>query len=168
MANGTAEIKLTLGLSALVDTDDFAWLSAFKWRASQNGKRKFYAVRTARVGGIERNLYMHRVIVGASPDLVVDHINGNSLDNRRCNLRVCTHAENLRNAIWPKGTSRLKGVSWHAGAKAWEAYISLDGRKHHLGCFASEVEAAKAHDAIALKHFGEFARLNFPQTSNLA
>jgi hypothetical protein len=162
MSNNTLEIKLTLGLSAFIDADDFAWLSAFKWRASHSGRSKFYAVRSARIEGVERNLYMHRVIADAPAGYDVDHVNGNSLDNRRCNLRVCTHAQNLRNARWRGGTSQFKGVCWHPGAKAWEAYIRLDRRKLYLGCFASEVDAARAHDAVALKHFGEFARLNFP------
>jgi hypothetical protein len=165
MANDRVEIKLTLGLTTLVDAEDFAWLSAFRWRASHSGHSKFYAVRSARIDGVERNLYMHRVIVNAPPNLDVDHINGNSLDNRRCNLRVCTHAENLRNAHWRHGTSRFKGVSWHAGAKAWEAYIRLNGRKQYLGSFESEIDAAKPHDAVALMHFAEFARLNFPDNS---
>lgn len=99
---------------------------------------------------------------------VVDHINGDRLDNRRDNLRECTQAGNLQNARARvmHGSlpvqSPFKGVSGAKGGK-WRAYISAAGQRYiHLGTFDAPEEAARAYDAAAIEHFGEFARLNFP------
>jgi hypothetical protein len=89
--------------------------------------------------------------------MVVDHINGNGLDNRRCNLRICTPAQNgLNSRPRVDGKSRFKGVFPHGDR--WRAKVG--GR--HLGLFDDEVEAAKARDRLARKLHGKFARLNFP------
>jgi hypothetical protein len=92
---------------------------------------------------------------------VVDHINGDTLDNRRANLRVCTKSENNRNRrkLHPT-TSRFKGV--YKNTKPWIALIECNGKQFVLGRFASEEEAALAYDKAAKEHFGSFARLNFP------
>lgn len=106
---------------------------------------------------------MHRVITSAPPGMEVDHINGNGLDNRRGNLRVCTKSGNQRNQrVQSRAkTSVFKGVSRWKKNNRWAAFIKLGGRPTYLGSFKSEVDAALAYDAAARKHFGAFARTNF-------
>ena len=105
---------------------------------------------------------MHRLIMDAPADLQVDHINGNPLDNRRCNMRLCTNQENHYNRQPIEGsTSRFKGVS--RTGKRWLARIHFGGREIYLGCFGTEEEAAKAFDTAASYYQGEFAYLNFKE-----
>lgn len=91
-----------------------------------------------------------------------DHINGNRLDNRRENLRVCTQGENNRNkAKYRNKSSQYKGVSWDSTNKSWYAQIIINKKHYSLGHYRNELEAAKAYDEGAKKHHGEFARINF-------
>lgn len=106
---------------------------------------------------------MHRVIMGEPRGLVVDHIDGNSLNNRRSNLRVCTVSQNHQNQRFRGGLSRYKGVCFLKKINKWRANIGFDGRRMHIGCFDNEVDAAKAYDRKAGELFGEFAYLNFPE-----
>jgi hypothetical protein len=96
----------------------------------------------------------------------VDHVNGDGLDNRRSNLRVCTHAENARNqsSRTRMSTSRFRGVVWAKDRRKWRAMIGDNGRTVHLGNFTDEIEAAQAYDRAAREMYGAFARLNFPET----
>ena len=104
---------------------------------------------------------MHRLIMNPPKGMVVDHINGNGLDNRRCNLRICTQAENSRNSRkHADGRSRFIGV--HPHRDKWDAVVTRQGKTHYAGSFDDEVEAAKARDRLALELHGQFARLNFP------
>lgn len=156
-------IPLTQGYVAVVDDKDYEWLSQWKWCAKKtvlaNGRIKLYAHR--RIGN--STITMHRLIVNAGSDTLVDHADGNGLNNRRCNLRQATVAANCWNSNPRCNTSsRYKGVSWHKRVGKWAAAIRLCGRSRHLGYFADEVEAARAYDRAAKEHFGEFARLNFP------
>lgn len=159
------EIPLTQGKVALVDDADAAIVAPYKWYASRH-RGTFYA-RTDTGGRlVRRRLAMHRVILGlgAGDGREVDHINGNGLDNRRANLRICTHAENLRNR-GPQRNNRsgYKGVSLHPDGK-WTAHISINGSRNvrYLGLFSTPEDAARAYDAAARDLFGEYARLNFP------
>jgi hypothetical protein len=108
---------------------------------------------------------MHRMVMDAPPDKLVDHINQNGLDNRRSNLRLATSAENQRNAHGrgihrgKPSSSRFRGVS-RSGAK-WSAHISVNGRNIRLGTFRDEEQAAKAYDAAARAYHKQFARTNF-------
>lgn len=118
-----------------------------------------------RRGFKEREVRIHNLILDRPPregKLVVDHINGNVLDNRKCNLRVCTHAENMRNI-----TKRRKGnTSGYTGVskcgKRWAASIGDRGKTIYLGSFGNKEEAARARDLKAIELHGEFASLNFP------
>ncbi|MHC4574071.1 MAG: HNH endonuclease [Planctomycetota bacterium] len=108
---------------------------------------------------------MHREICCAPRGVVVDHIDGNGLNNRKSNLRLCTVRQNLWNRRPAGGTSLYKGVCWRAEKKKWAARITCRDRRHHLGYFDTEMEAADAYDKKAAALFGEFAYLNFPNQS---
>lgn len=157
-------IPLTRGTTAIVDDEDFAWLSRWKWHCNAQG----YAVRTVarseRVGGVTKKIRMHRELISVPVGFEVDHINGDRLDNRKCNLRVCTRLENQRNQRPSKvgKSSRYKGVFWHRQRNKWSAQISMRDKSTHIGVFATEEEAAWAYDDAARYYFGEFACLNFP------
>lgn len=124
-----------------------------------------YRIAVAGSGKHNRDIRMHRLIAQPPDGMVVDHINGDTLDNRRENLRVCTSAENIRNAgIGRRSkTSRFKGV--HLDKGLWVASAMFNYKKRIIGRFADEEEAAKAYDAFARECFGEFARLNFPEAT---
>lgn len=161
------QIPLTKGKVAIVD-DDWWWLDVWKWHISKTG-RTYYAahhVEDKKTSKVTR-FYMHRLIIGAEPSQKVDHINGDGLDNRRCNLRFCTNSQNFQNAKKRSGcTSKYKGVYWDKNAQKWRTQIcppDNKGNTRHIGCFDDEVVAAKAYDRAAIELFGEFARPNFPQ-----
>ena len=89
--------------------------------------------------------------------------NGNSLDNRRCNLRLCTNSQNQQNQTPQGGSSEFKGVYWRKRDKKWCAGIGHNGKQYYLGLFANEIDAARAYDAAARERFGDFSRANFPK-----
>lgn len=155
------EISLTHEFVTIVDEADYDWLNQWKWHITNNG----YAARGLWIDKRPKRkmigIRMHRLIVNANPSQEVDHINGNRLDNRRCNLRIVTDAQNAYNAKKRKDGkySQHKGVAKQYKNK-WKARIQVNGKRYYLGYFDSEIEAAKAYNEAALKHFGEFARLN--------
>lgn len=149
-------IPLTKNKLAFVDDSDYAKLAVYSWVF--NGR---YASRKS---SDNRTVYMHREILKASDNLEVDHINGNCLDNRRSNLRLANHQQNMRNQKPIKGkSSQYKGVSWDKSHNRWQSYIHINDYKKHIGYFKDEIQAARAYDAEAIKLFGEYARLNFNQ-----
>jgi len=139
----------------------------YKWGLSygpykKGRRRSFYAV--ARQDGIKLHLKMHRLVIGAEPGQIVDHINGDTLDNRRCNLRVVTYQQNAQNSrgVLPgRGTSDYKGVSWSKAAKKWTATIFYNRKQVYLGLFENEFDAALAYDAKAIELHGAYAKTNF-------
>ena len=153
-------IPLTRGKFAIVDAADYESLSQHKWFANGDEHRGFYAGR--RVGS--KLLLMHRVIMNPPEGMVVDHIDGNGLNNRRSNLRLCTQKQNSRNAAPSRrSSSRFKGVYFNKRTRKWIATIGYNGKTIHLGSFDDEIEAARAYDRKARELFGEFAYLNFPE-----
>lgn len=165
-------IPATLGYEALVDDEDFERLSALKWYAHNTGDRgKSKGKRPARRTSVAEGrkvLFLVHHIIRPPKGMVVDHINGDPWDNRRCNLRVCTHAENLRNRRQhSRGCKNpFKGV--YPYPRGWLARICLDNESFYLGVYKSPETAALAYDAAALALHGEFARLNFPDRGTVA
>jgi len=168
------------GHSAIVDDDDYEWLSKMKWYVVRCGYAKQYLSVRTRLLKVWDDGYtwgraetMHRVILGKetqlSRDIHIDHINNNTLDNRKENLRPCTRAENIRNSVKRRTnngkpcSSKYKGVIAYpySGNKPWNAQIRHNGVLHNLGYFSSEEEAALAYDEKARELNGEFARTNF-------
>lgn len=156
-------VPLTQGQVTRVDDDDYALLSQHRWYARRRRNGTYYAVRRGKVGdGTSKNIYLHRFLLTPADDQEVDHINGDTLDNRRENLRACTRAQNARNLPKRKaGTSQWKGVRWRKESRKWEAKICVDRLQIYLGMFDNEVDAAVAYDEAARRYFGEFARPNF-------
>jgi hypothetical protein len=161
--HGCKWIPLGKGRFALVDESDFTMLDARSWRALA-GKTTTYAVASSRSRklGTTAALLMHRVIMGASQDKQVDHINQNGLDNRRSNLRVVAPSGNYANSRARRhGASMFKGV--HKSGERWESSFTFDGRKARLGRFDSEIEAAIAFDAAAREVYGEAWQVQLPE-----
>ena len=157
--DGSVEIPLSNSSKvALVDAEDVELVSQYRWRISKidlESQDWSYAITGP------RHFSMHRLVLGAPEDLFVDHINHDTLDNRKENLRLATASENLANQrIHSNNTSGFKGVGWHRNA--WRAYIKHQGRDIHLGRFSDPEEAARVYDAAARYFFGEFAYPNFP------
>lgn len=155
------KIPLTKSKFAIVDDDDYKVLSKHKWHYtnSNTSKKQGYAARRV-LGIIElMQFYIMPKITG----MHIDHINGNSLDNRKCNLRYCTITENnwnSRKITNRKTTSSYKGVSWHSERNKWRANAYINGKQTFLGYFADEKEAAYAYNLAVKQHHGIFAWLN--------
>lgn len=156
------EIPLTKGYVATVDAEDYEELSKRRWHVTFGGGQKCpYAARMLIVDGRRRVMRMHEFLLDIPPGFEVDHINGNSLDNRRGNLRVCTHRQNNCNRKGHRADQYgYKGLHWYKRCQCWTAQITVDGQKIHLGYFHSKLDAAAAYDKAAIKYFGEFARIN--------
>lgn len=150
------------GMHALIDKDDAARVRKHRWRPSSSRRSGggVYAETAIYVEGKRQTVSMHRLIMGADSPGLVDHKDGNSLNNRRSNLRWCNESKNKANSRKqiPPSSSRFKGVSWSQGK--WCAYITANRKRHCLGRFDDEVAAAQAYNRAALRLFGDFARLN--------
>lgn len=156
-----AYVSLTKGYEALIDSADVPLVSKFNWCASVC-RSTVYAVRGTRRGEKgypARNICMHRVIANTPEGFETDHINGNGLDNRRCNLRSTSRAQNSVNTgIKKNNTSGYKGVDWSKTRKKWRARIRVNGERVGLGYYDSPEEAGAAYDEAARIYHGEFAR----------
>lgn len=155
-------IQLTQGKEAIVDDDDYETLSRFKWSAKRIGN-KFYAAKTfATPDGRSSMMLMHQIVLVTKRPLVIDHIDGDGLNNRRGNLREATNANNQHNTGKSKSgkTSKYKGVSWDSTNRRWGAAMRIDGRVKRLGSFHHEIDAARAYDQACIRERGEFAQHN--------
>ena len=156
----------------LLDADDYEWARFYEWhitRIKNVNWEIFYAVRRCYFGKNSAVIKMECEIMEIGKDLECDHINHNGMDNRKTNLRVCNHQQNMCNKRKsPNKISKYKGVCWHKEASKWRAYISYDGKYHHLGFYKKEEDAAKAYDLAAQEHYGKYACLNFQQIEDIA
>lgn len=157
-----AELPLVRGGVAIIDEADLPLVGSRAWTLSPaRSPSTSYVVASTTLNGETTVPRLHRVILGAKPGQSVDHINGNGLDNRRSNLRICTHAENMRNRRRNyNNKSGYKGVTPDRNGR-YRVNIGIDGKFIALGCYASPEEGAWAYDRAAVEHFGPFARLNF-------
>ena len=151
-------IRLHDGNTATIDAKDAHLVCGLHWSAiKSNGK--IYAAHVARVGGKTKTTYMHRLLCDVDAQMTVDHINGNSLDNRRSNLRQATQSENMRNVgLTCANTSGAKGVHWLKSASKWQARIRHEGKRIHLGLFDNLDDARAAYQSAAVRLHGEFCR----------
>ncbi len=148
-------IPLDDGFYAYVDAADYEWLSRWNWRLA-NG----YAIRASR----GRTVFMHKLIMDPPNGMVVDHIDGNKVNNCRFNLRVCTPLQNARNRRKSRCTpSQFKGVYYAKRLKKWYAKWRYKAKERKLEYLETEADAARGYDLAAVRWFGEFARLNFPR-----
>ncbi len=147
---GAVCIPLNKGFHTIIDADDFDKIQGRKWTLKKGYATNYF------VGG-----QLHRVILQAPEGLMVDHINGNPLDNRKGNLRVCTVEQNSWNSRKLKNSAmQYKGISLHAEGK-YQASIRLNKKLHYIGLFETPIAAAAAYDIYAMAHRGEYAKLNF-------
>ena len=147
-----AEVLLynTYGLEisrTMIDLDDINNIIGYKWHRNNNG----YC-------GANHNILMHRIIMNVKNNEYIDHINGNKLDNRKQNLRICTNQENNFNkGLYSHNTSGVSGVSWDKSRNKWEASIKINRKKIHLGRFENFNEAVNKRKEAEEVYFGEFA-----------
>lgn len=158
------KIYLDEGKWTILDTQDYYRYACFKWCIGGD-KDNLYAVRGQLNGPVDMKMVrLHRLIMAAPKGLLVDHHNGDSLDNRRANLRLATNSQNQFNRRKRENTtSRFKGVYFHKVHRKWAAQITIRGKRIFLGYFHSEIKAARTYDKTARKYHKEFARLNFPE-----
>ncbi len=144
----------------LLDADDYAKFGNLTW-SIRDGSNTFYAGRhTARPN--RHGQLLHREIMGLarSDNRLVDHIDGNGLNNCKSNLRICTNPQNQRGQSAIRGLSKYKGVCWSTNKQSWQAQMTFEGKRLFIGRFASERAAAKAYDRAAMDVFGIYARTN--------
>jgi len=152
------EIKLTQGKMALVDDNMYGELDKFKWHAFKGGNTFYAARQSPRVNGRQRKIKMDHIVLGKPfKGFEIDHRNGNGLDNQRGNLRIVTVRQNQQNQQNRKHGSKISqfpGVSKDKKCKKWRAYITINSKRKHLGCFITEIEAFIAYKQ-AVEHIDE-------------
>ena len=147
------KIPLGDGQFAIIDDEDFDLVNQYQWRGHKGGKNCDHVYAVTR-------LRMHRLIMNAPPGMVVDHINGDTLDNRKSNLRICSTAQNQQNGKARGGSSRFKGVSYNAQKKRWLGAFMANGKTYYVGCFIDEEECARAVDKKRKEVCGDYATTN--------
>lgn len=148
-------LPLTKGYSAQISPEDHG-LANFKWQTHIDKTGRAYARRAVCEAGKPRNVWLHREITNCPPGMVVDHMNGDSLDNRRENLRVVTQSENMRNIGTQQrpGLSGIRGVYLDKARGKWRATIRIDGRNKSFGLYKTKEEAHVRRLALELEHYG--------------
>jgi len=157
----TSKTVIISGFSVTIDAEDEHYLEMGAWRVIDKDRNRYVKLNMKVDEGLQ-TVYLHRLIIGAGKGEIVDHINGDSLDNRRENLRFVTFEANVRNRLKRSATSSIfKGVSWDSSKQSWRVQIRIDQRRISKDGFASEFEAAFYYDLLSLEHHAEFGRRNF-------
>jgi hypothetical protein len=148
----------------IIDDEDCDKIKDYTWQVRKNHNYNVFYIgsKIKQKNNIYKNIELSRLITGAKCTELVDHKNGDTLDNTKSNLRVCSRAENNRNSNKRKdgNTSNYKGVCWKARNNKFVSQINFNNKKIHLGYFETEDQAAIAYNMAAIKYFGEFARPN--------
>lgn len=159
--NNVVFMRLTQGQICLLDEDDYMRreIKDYRWCAKWDGKTKsFRAVRNDRSTGKHFTLAISRVIMNCPKGLVVDHISHDTVDNRRCNLRICSIAQNGQNRRRQRNSgSGYKGVTFHNVIKKWQARIQVDGKRISLGYYSTAKQAGEIYALASKKYHKEFA-----------
>lgn len=150
-----ATIDICNNLVALIDLDDVDKCKDYNWFLC-NG----YASTNIKINNKQKSMLLHRFIMNTPGDKDTDHINHNILDNRKLNLRICNHSENIMNTISKTGYSKFKGVCWHKNRNKWVSVIRKDNKLINIGSFDKEEDAALAYNEKAIELFDKFACLN--------
>lgn len=159
-------ISLTQEQKCIIDLEDYELVSQYKWFADKTGTKirdTYYA--KAKIN--RKNIFMHRLIMNAPKGQIIDHINGNSLDNRKSNLRIVSHHENCQNRHHER-TSKHPGVAWNKASQKWRVSLKINKKYYYLGLFESENEAAKEYKR-AIKEYnetGKVTKIKFPKQSS--
>ena len=156
-----AFIPLTRGFEAVIDASDVALVAGRLW-AARPSQRTAYAQSYRYADGRSHTIILHRLILAAPEGALIDHRDGNGLNNRRANLRFCSRSENSRNRPAPRtNSSGVKGVCWSSRDNRWRASIGVaPGVRKHLGLFLNKEDASTAYAAAAALYHGEFACLS--------
>jgi hypothetical protein len=168
-ADGCVELRLNDERVAVIEAADLAVVGRYRWSAKRSRPGHYYAKgEESRSSATPRKpVSMHQLLCECPPGCQPDHRNGDKLDNRRTNLRPATRAEQSHNTgkqtRHGKASSPFKGVQWCKQKAKWQARIYVNKTNTHLGFFDDPADAARAFDAAAIKHRGEFARVNFPE-----
>lgn len=151
------KIKLTHNKFTLVDNSDFELLNRYKWYPIKSGKNIYVARVSSRKEGKSKTIMLHRYIMNTPDGMDTDHIDGNSLNNQRKNLRVCTRSQNKMNVGKRRDNeSGYKGVSWSKTRKKWVSHIWVNGKGYNLGGFDSKLKAYEAYCNACISYHGEF------------
>lgn len=154
------KIEISKDVFILIDDEDVLLFINRRWHPFRNRKNGLIYVRGWDKLG-KKKVFLHKEVMKDFSKNPIDHINGNTLDNRKCNLRICSTKDNIRNRTKHKNnTSGYKGVYKVAKCDSWKAMIGVDKKRIYLGRFKTKEEAALAYNHAAIKYFGEFANLN--------
>jgi len=159
----TITIPLTQGKETIIDAEDWPRVATKRWYTGRYAGGYYAVAKVQLADGRRQTLGLHRFLLDAAPGTIVDHIDGDPLNNTRANLRFATPGQNRANSRVKYNTrSGYKGAYWSARHKQWEAQIRCDGKCRFLGYFRTVEGAARAYDAAARELFGQYAHLNFP------
>lgn len=157
----TAYVPLTKGLRAMIDHEDAHLVCSMRWSVTSHG---YARAAYTRQDGTTETIFMHRILVGAAVGQYVDHIDGDKLNNRKTNLRLCQQYQNMANRGAPRNSSTgYKGVSLCRETGRYRAILNFRGKVYRLGRFQTAIEAAHAYDAMASRLLGQFARPNIAE-----